>query len=568
MRRALAHLVLYAGAAVLLTWPLCLHLGSRVLDDGTLDGFQFTWDLWWTRVALLDLHTSPFHTRQLFFPAGVDLFWHTLSATTGVLSLPFALLGPGLRPAVAAENAMSLLALVATTGAAAFLVYEVTGRSGVAAVAALAFTASPFYVRQLHTQNLNSLYWLLACMALWWRLHERRRWAPVAGVAATLVLAFFAAHDYAVQAVALLLWDLAYRGWRAVVRDERGGLWVGGGVAALGLGVGALAAAIATRAGTAALRPPFDWVVWNSAYLSGFFTPPWLPGARPALYFGSCLYLGAVPIVFAALGQALAPEKTTRWNVAALLCLAAALGPLLQLGAPAAALYRHSPVPPPGWRGWLLPYRFAYELVPGVAMSRAPWRWVAAARVCLVVAAGCGLGALARRMPRGLATAAGALLVAVAVLEAMPERLPAVPVELPACYAVLRADAGAYGIVDLPSGLRRGSLGLLSSRYMAYQTSHRRPLAEGTVARLPPSLAYVFQRADFHLADHPELRYAVVHRWLMPEVFPRAPSVRLVREARALGDLVFRDRRCRVYRLRTYRAADAGAVSRGPGSPG
>ena len=52
MRRRLACLALAAATAVLLTWPLVLHPTTRLLDDGTLDGFGFTWTLWWDRHAL------------------------------------------------------------------------------------------------------------------------------------------------------------------------------------------------------------------------------------------------------------------------------------------------------------------------------------------------------------------------------------------------------------------------------------------------------------------------------------------------------------------------------------
>ena len=208
-RAALASLALFAATALTLTWPLARHPTTHVLDDGMLDGFQFVWNLWWVRAALLDLHTSPFYTRHVFFPAGVDLFWHSLSFTTGLLSTPLALLGSGMKTAVAAS---------------------------------------------------------------------------------------------------------------------------------------------------------------------------------------SC---------------------------------------------------------PPG------------------------------------------------------------------------------------------------------SGAARS----VSSLYMAYQAEHGRPLAEGTVARLPAARRHLSERPDFRLLDHPELKYAVVHRWLFRHVFPRAPSVRLLKETRAVGDRLFADRRCRVYRLRTYRAA-------------
>src|SRR6185295_4388332 len=71
MRRRLGALALAAATALLLTWPLARHPTTRLLDDGTLDGFQFTWNLWWVRTALLT-GQNPFFTRELFYPDGIN----------------------------------------------------------------------------------------------------------------------------------------------------------------------------------------------------------------------------------------------------------------------------------------------------------------------------------------------------------------------------------------------------------------------------------------------------------------------------------------------------------------
>src|SRR5690348_4665907 len=90
-------LALAAGgaAALVLTHPLALHPETTALDDGTLDCFQFTWNLWWVKTSLVDLHANPFYTRFLFYPGGVSLLFHTLSASLGVASIPLQLVaGP------------------------------------------------------------------------------------------------------------------------------------------------------------------------------------------------------------------------------------------------------------------------------------------------------------------------------------------------------------------------------------------------------------------------------------------------------------------------------------------
>src|SRR5215467_2632259 len=97
-------IVLLAGlaSAVVLTHPLLVHPATTVLDDGTLDCFQFVWNFWWLRTALLELHVNPFFTRWLFHPEGVSLLFHTFSASLGLASIPFQLVLPG--GVVAAHN--------------------------------------------------------------------------------------------------------------------------------------------------------------------------------------------------------------------------------------------------------------------------------------------------------------------------------------------------------------------------------------------------------------------------------------------------------------------------------
>jgi hypothetical protein len=76
-RFGLLTLVVGTGVALALTHPLAQHPATTVLDDGTLDTFQFVWNLWWARTSVVDLHVNPFFTRHLFYPARVSLLFHT-----------------------------------------------------------------------------------------------------------------------------------------------------------------------------------------------------------------------------------------------------------------------------------------------------------------------------------------------------------------------------------------------------------------------------------------------------------------------------------------------------------
>lgn len=112
-------LALYLVLALLLTYPLALHLGTHIPGHDT-DGPAQTWSLWWTRFALLDLGRAPFTTDYLFYPLGLNLVAYTPVFLNGVLSIPFQfVLG-----VIVAQNLMVLFALVSGAFGAYLFVRE------------------------------------------------------------------------------------------------------------------------------------------------------------------------------------------------------------------------------------------------------------------------------------------------------------------------------------------------------------------------------------------------------------------------------------------------------------
>lgn len=85
-------LLVYTLLALVVTFPLPLHLGERIIANqpGQVDGYLGIWNVWWTAQALTT-GQNPFVTPLLFHPQGLDLFWQTLSLPQGVLALPVTL---------------------------------------------------------------------------------------------------------------------------------------------------------------------------------------------------------------------------------------------------------------------------------------------------------------------------------------------------------------------------------------------------------------------------------------------------------------------------------------------
>ncbi|MEP7198344.1 MAG: hypothetical protein ABI874_00890, partial [Chloroflexota bacterium] len=87
MRKHLLVLGLYTALALLVTWPLALRFGTHVIGDGS-DDPALTWNLWWFKHAVLDLHASPLSTDFMFYPIGINLVFYTLTLLNDALSLP------------------------------------------------------------------------------------------------------------------------------------------------------------------------------------------------------------------------------------------------------------------------------------------------------------------------------------------------------------------------------------------------------------------------------------------------------------------------------------------------
>ena len=80
-------LLLYLFLALVLTYPLVLHVSTHVSGQGVDDPAQ-TWSLWWAKYSIVDLGVSPLSTDYLFYPVGINLAAYTPTLLNGILSVP------------------------------------------------------------------------------------------------------------------------------------------------------------------------------------------------------------------------------------------------------------------------------------------------------------------------------------------------------------------------------------------------------------------------------------------------------------------------------------------------
>jgi hypothetical protein len=554
------------GVSLWLTHPLAVHPATTALDDGTLDAFQFIWNVWWVCESLVRLHTNPFFTHYLFYPQGISLVFHTLSASLGFVSIPFQLVLPG--GAVTAHNLLVVAApalLVVTVG---LLAREVTGDAWAALVAGVGATITCAMVWFLPVIYLTCTYLAAALLWAWLRMHRRQRPIDLLLVFLVTGLLVFACQEYAMMVLGLLALDSLGRllALRALALGSR---WTAGLVIFWGLGAVCLGGLALVASGSPARPPPVTHLILGSGYGRGFVTPPWW--TAPLLPFWSVLYLGTAPLLLAALACWSRRREALFWAGALTIVLLMACGPYLGFEHPMSGAADHTRdlaidhVPAGRIPG---PYYLALQVVPLLRFFRAPYRWIAVAQIVLAVLAAIGVAGLRRRLaphPRALVTATALLaVIGLGLVDVRGLRAPVVAATLPDGYAVVRDDPEPSAVLELPSGLARTRFANLASRYMFYQTVHGKYLLDGTVSRLPPGLQPLFTRRFPTFADQPWIKYVVIHRDLFGDAFPASlEQVRAVERVLATeGQLVVHDGPLEIYRLHTFRPETARRVGR------
>ncbi len=183
-----------------------------------------------------------------------------------------------------------------------------------------------------------------------------------------------------------------------------------------------------------------------------------------------------------------------------------------------------------------------------------------AGQIVPAVAFSTGLAGLRRRVAsdagrRAITAAALVAIVAGAVVDLRAYRPTAIAAEIPPAFDVLRDDPQPSAVIELPVGLPTGGMANLSSRYMFYQTYHRKLLMEGTLARMPAGATRLLARHFGSLAEVPYVKYVVIHRDL--QEVSREASLAQIAEVDALlateGTLVRKDGPLEVWVAKTFR---------------
>lgn len=507
VRRHLVALALYTLLALLLTWPLVLHVGTHVVGDGS-DDPALTWNLWWFRHAVLDLQTSPLTTDFMFYPIGINLVFYTLTLLNDALSLPLQAVF-GLVPAA---NVL-LLSSFALSGYGVYLLVRelLASESGdwrleigdweFAAFAVglvYAFSSNKMLYASLGQFNIASSQWIPFYVLYLFKLRSTRHTMRNATLAAIfLLLQAYAEFTFASFLIVLTFFFALFhlRPLKAFTPLARS-LTLIAFVFLLGFAPILVPMLQEMRVEGDILVQGSGFAEAFSADLLGFFVPSklhpllgWLDRWFNFSYI-NFVFIGWLTLALALVGAwAYRRQFAAKfWSISTLAFVLISLGPSLRVNGNEIAIP--------------LPFTL-FQLLPFFKGNRYPSRYSVMITLGVAVLVGLGIlylqrklgemrGAQRRALSRPFISSHFLLfpLISLLLLGEHWSVLSLSDFRVPSFYQTIRDEPGDFTVLELPLAWRNGFrvTGTLDKIFMLsqfYQTTHQKKMLSGNTSRNP-----------------------------------------------------------------------------------
>ncbi len=82
-------ILMYTLLTIIFTYPVAFS-EDKIPGDG-LDSYWYMWDLWSFKNAVLN-HSNPYYNNYIYYPAGINLAFSSISPFNAILSIPLQLL--------------------------------------------------------------------------------------------------------------------------------------------------------------------------------------------------------------------------------------------------------------------------------------------------------------------------------------------------------------------------------------------------------------------------------------------------------------------------------------------
>ncbi len=460
---------IYSAVALVVTWPLLLQLGQRVIGSHRGDLWFHLWGLWWMKASLLGEGRFPVHTDMVNYPEGGTLL--LIDPLNGLLSVPLQLI----LPLSTSYNLTVLLDLLLAALGAYLLVRTLLRHAAAAAgepapvsvvslpalVSGLIFGFSPHLVGAIESGLTETfLVGLMAfyLLALLRALRERSlAWGVAAGL--LMFVNLFANAYYGVFCGLLSLLCLAWMllaerrallGWRNLATLAAAGVCFAlPALPYLRVLLGGYSApdALIRRAPEPGRIEDVIKVHAFVADLQSFFLTR-ATGLRADAYHTNVSYLGYAALALLLLGLLLGRHRQRLlWLVIFLVFFVLSWGPVLKVGGRFVAQ----------GEGYVaLPFFYVFTRTPYLSLVSHPYRLTAVTMLPMAVLAGFFLDRVRAWAPwRGLLPlvcllAGGAVLAETLALA--PVRIPisSSDAAVPSFYRQLGEDPDDYGIIVVP----------------------------------------------------------------------------------------------------------------------
>jgi hypothetical protein len=475
-RRTLLVLLTFILLTVVMTWPLAAQLGTLVPAGIGNDVSIHLWTFWWVKTAITE-GRNPFYTDLLFHPHGVSLAYHNISWLSIAIWLPLqAIVG------INAAYSLVFMGFFALNGFAMYLLArEWTGSSLAAFVGGLIYGFWPFTLSRSGQPNMIVVCWVPLVLLYLRRTLEKGRKQDAVLAAIFLALTGMARWHLLIMGGVIVGLYLLYKCLTDGACRTRRTL---GLLVLMGLVTTALLAPLAAPIVIAQLTWPYpeDIFIDEQAQQQTDLLAYVLPNRNLSLW-GDVLsqlnwhlkirtadrvpFIGYTTIALALWGVVKNWRSARFWVLAAMVYLALALGPQLRINN---QLYPQVP----------MPYRLVEDLF-FIRVLRVPNRFNVFLGLPIGMLAAWGMKALLNRRSLGrrsvlLIGTVGILILAEYCLVPYRTMRPVTP----AWYNQLAQEAGHFAVLDLPMAPRGPD-----KWFMLYQITHKKPLVEGHVSRLP-----------------------------------------------------------------------------------
>lgn len=497
---------------IVLTYPAVQYFSSHLFADAG-DGLQNLWNLWWVNKAVTELHQSIWQTNYLFAPEGTSLVNHALSPLKGYLAIGFLQvfsLGQ-------TYNALVILTFVLTGFTTFLLTYSLTKSYWASITGGFIFSFSNYHFAHLEGHlNVISFEWIPLFILFWLRFLSRPSLSGGFVSAVSLYTVLLSDYYYFFYSLALAMLLGLWKIWKM---EEKRGLYL----RQLLLPLGFFILLVVVSAGQ--LIWPLLSLVSQDSLVGEHLTKEYsldllaaiIPGGHwrfadltkfywlnlPGNIHETSVHLGLSILILCLFTwrnrKQVGSDEVTFWFISLALFWILSLGPVVQIWGRELS-------------GVMLPYAWLEKVFPLIRLAGVPIRMMMMVTLSVAVISTYGLGYLLRENKGKLGFLF--LFIALLFLEYLPKPLTLFNLTQP-LYIKLLKNAPDRGVV----------LDLLSDDKLTlyYQTIHEKPLAGGSLSRIPKSvivkqaqlLAAVYKKEYKKLCRDFQVRYILTHKQMV-----------------------------------------------------